>query len=93
MKNIKKFEVFSINEELTPGDEGIAAAKRDSYNSNNNEEDFIEDFDMIDEITLNLRALTEKTLSEILNILKNEIEIIPDETNEEAIEIITKFKD
>lgn len=46
---------------------------------------------MNDEITINLRALTENALVRISNIIDEELNAIPNETNEESLDIINEF--
>ena len=48
---------------------------------------------MIDEITINLRALTEEDRKEIYEILRYRGFTVPDEINDKALEIIDNFND
>lgn len=46
---------------------------------------------MNDEITINLRSLGEKEREILLNMLAIQTTIVPDETNEEALETLQNF--
>ncbi len=81
MKNIKKFENWHVND--NPAEQGMAAAKNDDYLMRN----------AIDEVSINLKALDDNLLDELLSLLKRNNEIIPDEDNEEAVNIIETFKE
>lgn len=48
---------------------------------------------MKDEITISLRALTEESRKQIEKILDKQLEIIPDETNQEAVYILNQFNE
>lgn len=48
---------------------------------------------MKEEITINLRALDPISMAEIHKILFEQNKLVPDETNEEALEIIRNFKE
>ena len=48
---------------------------------------------MKDEITINLRALTQKEIDAITKILDETLNIIEDETNAEALEILNEYEE
>ena len=79
MKNLKTFENWN---DRNPAEEGMAAARLDDYLMENPK----------DEITLNLRAFDENGIDELINLLRNQSELIEDENNIEAIEIIEAFR-
>jgi hypothetical protein len=46
----------------------------------------------MDTITINLRALSEDVRNQIDNILDKQLNSVPDEMNEEALEILRNFE-
>ncbi|MGR3218970.1 MAG: hypothetical protein ACUZ8H_04010 [Candidatus Anammoxibacter sp.] len=48
---------------------------------------------MTDQITINIRALDERTLEKLETLLDEQLNIIPDDTNDQALEDIRQFED
>ena len=48
---------------------------------------------MKDEITISIRALTEESRKQIEKILDKQLELIPDETNQEAVYTLNQFNE
>lgn len=48
---------------------------------------------MKDTITINLKALTQDTRDKISQLIDGDLNLIPDEQNEEALESLREFKD
>lgn len=48
---------------------------------------------MQDQITINLRALDEEARLKIEMILEKQLGLVPDETNEDALDVIRLFKE
>jgi len=48
---------------------------------------------MQDEITINLRALDKKIRDKIEELLDKQLEGVPDEVNEEALDVLRKFEE
>ena len=48
---------------------------------------------MKDEITINIRALDELAKEQLERLLDVQLNIIPDDTNEQALEDLRQFKD
>ena len=48
---------------------------------------------MKDEITINIRALDEMTREKLERLLDEQLNVIPDDTNDQALEILQQFKD
>lgn len=78
MNNLKTFESWK---DRNPAEEGTDAIKYEDYLKSHK----------VDEVTLNLNAFDEIGLSELINLLRNQSELIEDEINKEAINIIEKY--
>lgn len=84
MKNLKKYNAF-LNEDNNDWTE-------EDFKKHQQAHQFEDIVDTIDEITLNLRAFDDNGIIELENLLRSQLELIEDVDNEEALEIIQKFK-